>query len=277
MHSLLQDLRYGARILGKNPGFASIAILTLALGIGANATIFSVVEAVLVRSLPYEDARGLVWVSEVNPGRVMSESNVAPATFLDWQAAQQSFESLAAFSESTFVFTGMGDPERLKSASVSAAFFPMLGVQPVMGRNFTEEEDRVGARPVAILSHTLWRRRFDGDPNIVGSAITLENRSYEVVGVAPAGFKMPANAEADECELWTPLMPGITNPRSLRGAHYLPVIGRLKAASTPEQAEADLNAIDEHITESDSSYAGYRTHIVSLHQYITGDVSQALR
>ena len=272
----MQDLRYGARILAKRPGFTSIAIITLALGIGANTTIFSVVEAVLMRPFPYKDAGRLVWVSETNPGKVISESYVSPATFLDWQAAQQSFDAIAAFSESSFVFTGLGDPERLESASVSAAFFPMLGVQPIMGRNFTEEEDRVGARPVAILSHALWRRRFNADPNILGSGITLEDRSYEVVGVMPPTFKMPANAEGSECVLWTPLMPGIDNPQSLRGAHYLPVIGRLKASSTAEQAEADLNAIDEHITESDSSYAGYRTHILSLHRYITGDISQAL-
>lgn len=263
-------------MLVKRPGFTSIAIITLALGISANTTIFSVVEAVLLRSLPYRDASRLVWVSEVNMAKGASESYVAPPTFLDWQTAQQSFDAIAAFSDSSFVFTGQGEPERIKSASVSAAFFPMLGVQPIMGRNFTEEEDRVGARPVTIMSHALWRRRFNADPNIVGSAITLENKLYEVVGVVPPGFKMPANAEANEAELWTPLMPVIPDAQTLRGAHYLPVVGRLKEGSSPRQAEADLNAIDEHIAESDASYAGYGTRVVSLHRYVTGDVSKAL-
>ena len=155
MQTLFQDLRYGARMLAKRPGFTAVAVITLALGIGAHSTIFSVVQAVLLRSLPYRDAHRLMWVSEVNLAKGGSESAVAPPTFLDWQAAQQSFDAFAAFSESSFVLTGQGEPERLKSASVSAAFFPMLGAQPVLGRNFTEEEDRVGGRPVTILSHTL--------------------------------------------------------------------------------------------------------------------------
>jgi putative ABC transport system permease protein len=136
---------------------------------------------------------------------------------LDWQAAQQSFDAIAAFSESSFVFTGQGEPERLKSASVSAAFFPMLGAQPILGRNFTQEEDRVGGRPVTILSHALWHRRFAADPNIIGSGITLENKSYEVVGVAPPAFRMPADGEASDVMLWTPLMPGIPDAQSSRG------------------------------------------------------------
>ena len=275
MQTLWQDLRYGARMLARRPGFTSVAVITLALGIGANSTIFSVVQAVLIRPLPYRDADRLVWVSEVDLAKG-GESSVAPPTFLEWQTSQQSFDAIAAFSESSFVFTGQGDPERLKSASVSAAFFPTLGAQPILGRNFTEEEDRVGGRPVTILSNALWHRRFNADPKIIGSAVTLENKSYEVVGVAPPGFRMPANAETSDVMLWTPLLPGIPEAQSLRGAHYLPVIGRLKAGSTPEQAEADLNAIDKHIAQSDSSYAGYGARVVSLLRYTTGDVNQAL-
>jgi len=277
MEALFKDIRFGIRSLLKRPGLTSIAVLTLALGIGANTAIFSVVNAVLLRPLPFKNPDRLVWVQETSLKQEVKGMSVSPPTFIDWQAQQQSFDELAAYSEENFILTGQGEPERIQAAAVSSSYLSMLAAAPAAGRFFATEEDRVGGQPVVVLSHRLWRTRFNADSNIVGKAITLDGKSYEVIGVAPRDFTAPSNQSAPNgVALWLPLLPRIKDALTVRGAHYLMVVGRLKLNRTTAQAETDLNAIAQRIAQSDASYKGYGARVISLHQEITGDVRQAL-
>src|SRR5499426_574977 len=183
MQNILQDLRYGARMLLKRPGFTVVAVITLALGIGANTAIFSVVNAVLLRPLPCEDPDRLV-VFSTAPQQGHPEACSLP-DFVDWREQSRSFERMAAFTDRTFNLTGVGEAERLNGLAVTADFFPLLSIRPAFGRVFLPEEDRPGASGVAILSHNLWRRRFGSNPDMVGRAITLNGQDYTVVGIAP--------------------------------------------------------------------------------------------
>src|SRR5215217_9170402 len=169
MSTLLQDLRYAVRMLLKNLSFAVIAVIALALGIGANAAIFSVVNAVLLRPLPYEDPDRLMVIRETKLPQ-FPEFSVSPGNFLDWQKQNSVFEKLAAIQGSAFNLSGDGEPERFRGARISAGLFEMLGVKPAQGRAFLDEEDQPGHNNVVILSHNLWKRRFGGDPNIIGQA-----------------------------------------------------------------------------------------------------------
>jgi putative ABC transport system permease protein len=258
-------------MLARNPGFTIMAVLTLALGIGANSAIFSVVNAVLLRPLPFPDSQRLVWVSETDLPHGESDLAVAPPTFLDWRSQQRRFEDLVAYSEEEFVVTGEAEPERIPAAAVSSGFFSLLRMQPSFGRSFTPDEDRVGAMPVVVLSHGLWQRRFNADPLITGQAIALDGARYEIVGVAPRGFDMPAGVE-----LWTPLLPRIAEGLTIRGAHFLSVVGRLKLGTTLQQAEVELITITRRIAQNDSTYAGFGVHLTSLHRHLTGDVQPPL-
>src|ERR1051326_1757918 len=199
MQSLLNDLRYGARTLLEKPGFTVVAVLTLALGIGANTAIFSVINAVLLRPLPFRE-----------PGRIVSVANVdlkeggdpfvsSWPDFNDWRAQNQSFEKLAAFNPRDLNLAGGGEPLRLRGAMVTSELFPLLGASPQLGRGFTAEEDRPGAHAV-ILGQDFWRRHFNADPRAVGRTLDINGLSYEVVGVMPAGFEFPYSAEP--VELW---------------------------------------------------------------------------
>jgi len=179
-------VRYSLRVLGKNPGFAAIAILTLALGIGANTALFSVVNGVLLRPLPYPQPDSIVAISEKTAS--FARSSISYPNFLDWQRANSTFSSIAAYRSDDFSITGRGEAERVRIGMVSAGFFEILGVTPTRGRLFTPEEDRLGTTPVAILSAGLWQRRFGSAPDIVGKRITMNGVAYTVVGVLPANF-----------------------------------------------------------------------------------------
>jgi len=174
MGTLLQDIRYGARTLGKSPGFAAVAILTLALGIGANTAIFSVVNTVLLRRLPYRDPDRLVWITQFIPAQ--GNTLVFDSDYFAWSRQNQVFESMAAYDSPEFTLTGAGDPERLEAGRVTAGFFAVLGVEPMLGRGFLAEEDRPGGPQVCVLSHELWQRRFGADRSIVGRSITLDDK-----------------------------------------------------------------------------------------------------
>lgn len=267
MTSLFQDLRYGARMLLRSPGFAAVAVLTLALGIGGNTAIFSVVNAVVFRRLPYQNPDRLVWLSETDLRERSGDMRVSPPTFLDWRSQAQGFEAVSAISEGDFVFTGRGEPERIPGAAVSANFFALLGVRPALGRTFLPEDDRVAGRPVVILSHEFWRNRFGSDPGIVGRGIALDGKSYEVVGVAPAGFNYPPGNR-----LWVPLMPTLGDGLTIRGAHILDVIGRLKSGVPLSRASAELNAVQQRIAQEDSDYRNYGARVVPLQEHIVGDL-----
>ncbi|HEU0076905.1 MAG TPA: ABC transporter permease, partial [Longimicrobiaceae bacterium] len=214
MDTLLQDLRYAARSLLRAPGFALVAILTLALGIGANTTIFSAVDGVLLRDLPYDDPDRVVrLVGTQREGE--SRGTVSLPDVLDLRARATVFEEVAAYDEWTPTLTGGAPPERLHAASVTSPFFRVLGVRPALGRFFRPDEDRPGHDPAVVLSHGLWRRRFGADPGIVGRTVELSGTSYTVAGVAPAGFEDPGlhDAAEQDPQLWR-VTPGYFDPES---------------------------------------------------------------
>src|SRR6202041_2939900 len=186
MTTLSQDLRYAIRLFLKSPSFAGIAVLTLALGIGANTTLFSVVNGVLLNPLPYPHSGQLVAVYAKTPG--VDQGPIVYLNFLDWQRDTQAFSSLAAYRNQDYNVTGTAEAERLSGYMISDGFFSTLGVQPVLGRTFRSDDDRVGAAPVVVLGGGLWKRKFGSSPDVIGKALTLNGTSYIVVGVVPSGF-----------------------------------------------------------------------------------------
>jgi putative ABC transport system permease protein len=237
METFLQDLRFSLRMLVKNPGFAAVAAITLALGIGANTAIFSVVNAVLLRPLPYRDPSRLVLMNESS--QQLPDMSVSYPNYLDWRDRSRSFERIAAVQPAQYTLSGVDRPERLGGWNVTADFFATLGVTPVVGRDLSARDDRPGAPPVALLTYGLWQRRFGGDPSVVGRALTLSGRSVEVVGVLPQTFRFYYG----DADLFLPL--GIDADRLKdRGDHPgIYVVARLKPGATPKTAFADMDAI----------------------------------
>jgi putative ABC transport system permease protein len=278
MTTLLQDLRYGVRVLLKSRGFALVAVVTLALGIGASTAAFSVVHAVLLRPLPFPEQGRLfvAWKRDTTTSNPFVELSVAD--FRDWQAQAHSFESLAAMPTTVYgygyVLTGRGEPVQLESAKVTGRFFGALGARAALGRLFDEGDDRVGGPLVVVLSDRLWRERFGADPKVVGQSITLNQTPFNVVGVLPPAFNFPAGVD-----LWVPLL-ATANPRNLenRGAVYLQTIGRLKEGVTPAQAEAELNTIIARLAAQypETRAAGQRVVLTPLADYLFGDAKPAL-
>ncbi len=268
LEDLWQDLRYGARMLLKNPGFTLVAVLTLALGIGANTAIFSVVNAVLLRPLPYANPDRLVAAS---PYRNATDGyTVLSPDFLNWRAQSQSFERIAAYTSGTADLTGSGEPERLTAGLVSAELFSTLGVTPALGRGFTAAEDQPNGAPVVILSHGLWQRRFGGDPQLIGRAITLDGQSRTVIGVTPPGFQFPA-----ELDVWLPL--ALDTNGSGKRMVFVNVVGRLKPGMTPEAARSDLTAILRRMSPSfPNNNSDVQVRVIKLHERLVGDAQRAL-
>jgi len=242
METLISDIRYGVRGLLKRPGFTAIALITLALGIGANTAIFSVVNAVLLRPLPFRDPDQLVIVWEDATFAGFPRNTPAPANYVDWKTQNQSFVDMAASHETSFNLTGDGEPERVAAYSVNANFFPLFGVQPLLGRSFSEEEDHPGANKVAVLSYSLWQSRYGGDRQILNRDIQLNGEKHTVIGVMPASFQF---FESD-VRLWVPLALDQEDLAN-RGGHYLKVVARLKPGVTIAQAQADTDAIMRRI------------------------------
>ncbi|MFY9609361.1 MAG: ABC transporter permease [Blastocatellia bacterium] len=272
MTTLVQDLRYAIRMLLKNPGFAVVAIIALALGIGANAAIFSVLNTVLLRSLPYSDPDRLMVVRE-NKLPQFPEFSVSPGNFLDFQKQNTSFEKLAAVSGTAFnLVTGDAEPERLRGVRVSAGLFEMLGVTPLQGRTFLDEEDQPGHQYVVLLSSSLWKRRFGGDPNIVGQSITLSASSYTIIGIMPPTFQFPDR----DTDVWAPIAFTAQQAQQ-HGSHYLSVFGRLKPDVTRDQADTDLAGIAARLGEQyPNSNAGWSTNVIPMQEYEVRDVKLAL-
>src|SRR5438874_10505927 len=221
---LTQDIRYALRVLVKNPAFTIIAVIALALGIGANSAIFSVVNAVLLRPLPFKHPEQLVMVWENAAHLGFPRNTPSPANFLDWQKQAQSFTGMAAFAEKSFNLTGVGEPERLEGRRVSANLFDLLGVKPIIGRNFVPEEDKPGTK-VALLNESLWKRRFGSDPGVIGRPLALNGESYTVIGVLPNSVRLPSYGNWRD-QVWVPLAFPADEAAS-RGNHFLQVIGRL--------------------------------------------------
>ena len=243
METLLKDIRYGVRGLLKRPGFTVIALITLALGIGANTAIFSVVNAVLLRPLQFRDPEQLMVVWEEASFAGFPTNTPAPANYIDWKNQNQSFADMAAAATASFNLTGDGEPERIQANSVSANFFPLFGVQPLLGRGFLPEEDRPGGNKVAMLSYSLWQSRYGGDRNIVNREILLNGEKHTVVGVMPAGFQFLEN----DVRLWVPMALD-QEEMANRGGHYLQVIARLKPGVVLSQTQADMTAVMQRIS-----------------------------
>ena len=282
MKTLWQDARYALRMLVKNPGFTLIAIVALALGIGANTAIFSVVNAVLLRPLPFPDSEQLMMVFERRPRQNREAGPVAPADFIDWQNQNRVFASMAAYSGTAFNLTETGaEPEQIIGQLVTPAFFQTLGAQAAIGRALSPEVDRPGGERAVVLSHKLWQRRFGGDARIVGRAVTLNDESFTVVGVMPPAFNYPDT----DAEMWvTPrhAVPevarvGNVDPATLRALHYLNVIARLKPGITREQAQAEMEGIAARLEQAyPVENTGHTARVVSLHEQTVGDVRPAL-
>src|SRR2546430_8016816 len=246
MGDIAQDLRYGLRMLWKNPGFTIVAVLALALGIGANTAIFSVVNTVLLQPLPYKNPGQLVMLWENATHLGFPKDTPSPANFLDWRAQNTVFTGMAAMAQKNFNFTGVGEPERLDGRRVSANLFDVLGVQPRLGRGFLPQEDTPGTH-VVILSHGLWQRRFGSDPRIIGQAWNLNGESYSVVGVMPPGIDVPSRDKWKD-QLWVPIaFP--SEEAQPRGNHYLEVIARMKPGITLKQAQAEMETIAARLAQ----------------------------
>jgi putative ABC transport system permease protein len=241
LDSLFQDLRYGARMLRKNPGFTAIAVLTLALGIGATTAIFSVVDAVLLRPLPYDEPDRLVTISESNSSNDLATRNpVAPGNYLDWRSQNTAFSHVVATHFPGFSLTGSGRPERALGAAISAGALGMLGLRPHLGREIAPEDDRPDANAVVMLSDSLWRRRFNANRDIVGKTIHLDAAAYTVIGVLPPGLQFPQ----EDVDLWVPLEHELDSKNMhWRNSHYLDVYARLKPGITLPQAREEMNRI----------------------------------
>jgi putative ABC transport system permease protein len=238
---MLRDLRHSLRLLLKHKGPTTAAVVALALGIGANAAVFSTVDAMLLRPLPFADLDRLVDLSVSRPRQGDVKLWVAPANFLDWRRQAQSYESVAAMSWWEVNLTGSGEPERIQGFHVSAAFFRTLGITPSLGRAFHDEEEEPGRDKVVVLSDQLWRRRFGGDPGILQRTIQLDSVPHTIVGVAPAGFTFPLSTD-----VWAPLALD-AEASANRAARYLTIVGRLKPGATVETADAELRLIAERL------------------------------
>jgi putative ABC transport system permease protein len=272
MEGLLKDCRFGFRMLLKNPGMAAVAIVALMLGIGANSAIFSVVNAVLLRPLPYEQSDKLIFLSERS--QVLEGMSISYPNFQDWRARNEVFEGIAVFRRQSLNLTGRTGPERLTGGLVSAELFPMLRVKPELGRVFTGDEDKPGAQPVAVLTDTLWQRRFGGDRAIIGQSITLNDKQYEVIGVMPEGFQFPTRAE-----LWMPVGQESGNPSwAQRGNHPgLYGIARLKPGVTLEQARANMDSVAVQLEQQyPDSNVGNRVTVRPYLEQVVSDIRPAL-
>ncbi len=279
--TLLQDLRYALRTLAKNRAFSTVAILTLALGIGANTTIFTVVNGVLLKPLPYPEPDRLLmlWERQLSDGTL---GTVAPANFFDWREQSHSFIKMAAIDPyPDFILNGAGEPKRLSGGAVSSDFFPLLGVRMALGRSFLAEEDRPGQNRVVVLSYSTWLRDFGGRPDIVGQQLALNNTGYTVVGVLPRDFSLVSKASdfqsRNRFDLWTPLaLPTPPEPWQ-RGTHPLCVFARLKPDVQLPQAQADLNRIAQNLQRlypADDKERGITA--VPMSQHVIANVRTAL-
>lgn len=274
MNNLVLDLRYALRVLLRSPGFSVAIVLVLALGIGANTLIFSVVNAVLLRPLPYQDSSRIMQIWHVPPAKSfpgMTLFSVSPANYLDWKSQSHSFEEMAAYGFATFNMGGKERPEALQAATVATGFFSILRVHPVLGRTFLPEEDRPGQGHVVVLGNTFWRDHFGADPGVIGRNIVLDGETYNVVGIMPPKFKFP-----DFAQIWVPLAWTDQN-RAVRGNHNYMVIGRLKSDVDILSAKAELGTISSRLEQLyPEDDKGWGATLLPLREQIVGDVRPAL-
>src|SRR5689334_7333816 len=278
MNTLLQDIRFGLRMLLKSPSVSIVATIALALGIGANTAIFSVVNAVLLRPLPFPQPDSLVSLFETDTQRGGQRGSHSYPNFMDLRAQNSTLERVSSYHSADYIMTGRGEPARLQGSVVTADLFPLLGVAPMLGRTFVPDEDKPSENRVVILSQALFQKRFNSDPSILNQSITLEGRPFTVVGVMPASFEFPI--QNDPVELWTTIAGDASGKEPVtnqRGAHFLQVIGRLKPGVTREQAQADLTTIAARLEQQ---YPDENTHktlrFESALTALVGDIRPAL-
>jgi len=288
MQTIKQDVRYGIRTLAKNPGFVAVTVITLALGIGANTAIFSVVNAVLLRPLPYKDPASLVAFHSLNLSSGES-FGISPADYLDWKQQTQSFDQLALYTFGSFTIKDQEHPEDIPAGRVSTNFFQTLGVEPLLGRGFVAEEGQLNGPAAVVLSYQLWQRRFGGDPAIVGKTIesynpftssqraasgapaTNASEGTTVIGVMPAGFKFPAYVEA-----WTPLAFD-SGEMKYRASRYMQVVGRLKQGQTLASGQAEMKTIAARLeAQYPRDNKGWTTQLTSLREHLVRDTKLPL-
>jgi putative ABC transport system permease protein len=280
METLFQDIRFGYRMLRKAPAFTIVAVIVLALGIGANTAIFSVVNAVLLRPLPFQDPDRLVQVWHVPPPKSfpgISKFEVSPANYLDWASQSHSFEGMAIYGYANYNLTGKGEPESISAIRVSPEFFSVLRARPMLGRTFAPEENETGHGQVVVLSQPFWQTHFASDPNIVGQTISLNSQSYTVVGVMPARFTFPTSSDPkSQPQLWTPLA-WTDEERTVRGDHNYNVIARLQPGSDVKQTQAEMNTISSRLEQQyPADDKGWGAIVVPLRDELVGNVRPAL-
>jgi putative ABC transport system permease protein len=273
MNGFAQDFRYALRQLRKNPGFTAVAIAILALGIGANTAIFSVVNGVLLRPLPFKEPARLVRVWHIPPPASfpgMTTFAVSAANFTDWENQNHVFDGMAIYTYHGFATTG-AKPEQVAAGAVSAGFFSTLGVPPMLGRVLSPDEDQVGHSHVVVLSYRFWQEHFGSNPDIVGHDINLDGEAYLVAGVMPASFRFP-----DFAQMWTP-MAWTDQERAVRGEHHYAVIARLKSGVEIKQAQAEMNTISERLQQLyPGDDKGWGATVLPLHDDLVSDVRPAL-
>jgi putative ABC transport system permease protein len=271
---MFEDVRYTLRALVKSPSFTLVAVVGLALGIGANSAIFTVMNAVLLRPLPYKEAEQLVLLWQFNRHNGDHEIKASAPDYIDWKEQNGVFQSIAAFNANSGLglnLSGAGHPARISATSVTGNLFSVLGVMPALGRSFLPDEERPGSAPVCILSDGLWRRRFGSDPKILGKAVTLNGEMWTVVGVMPAGFRFPQSVD-----LWVPAMVRST-ARTKHAQHYLGVIARLKPGLSLDHAQAELDALARRMElQYPETNAGFGIRLVPLRTQLTGNFRPAL-
>ncbi|PYV49526.1 MAG: ABC transporter permease [Acidobacteria bacterium] len=274
MNGMLQDLRYAMRQLRKAPGFAAVAVITLALGIGANTSIFSVVNGVLLRPLAFKDADRLVRIWHVPPQKSfpgMKTFAASAANYLDWQSQNHVFEEMAIYTYHGFTLTGGDKPEQVDATAVSAGFFPTLGVQPMLGRVLLPDEDQQGHANVVVLSHRFWQEHFGSNRDVVGHNITLDGANYLIAGVMPPSFRHP-----DYAKMWTP-MAWTDQEKAVRGEHHYSVLARLKPGVDIKQAQSEMNTISSRLEQQyPADDKGWGAVVLPLHEDLVSDVRPAL-
>lgn len=284
METLAQDVRYGIRTLLNSPGFTVVAVIGLALGIGANTAIFSVVNSVLLRPLPYKDSNRLVMLWATNPSLQLGVDNLPASApdYAEWRDQNHVFENISALDSTNFNLTSAGEPEQIICARVSASFFQLMAVSPIRGRAFSSEEDQPGNNQVVLMSYSLWQRRFGADPDVIGKPLTLNGKSYTIIGVMPAGFRFPGAADLPphmelpaQTDLWSPVA-FTTEQITRRENNNLAVIARLKSGVTIEQAQTEMSDIARRVEERDAQAKGFGVKVVSLEEQLVGNIRPAL-
>jgi putative ABC transport system permease protein len=280
LDNLIQDLRYGVRTMMRAPGFTATAVLALALGIGANTAIFSVVNAVLLRSLPYDQPDRLVQVWHVPPQATfpgVAEFPASPANFLDWRNQARSFEGMSAYGRGSYTLTGSGEPETFRMIAVTDGMFSILHARPLLGRGFVSGEDEPGHEHEVVLSYGVWRRRFAGNADIVGKNITLNAQAFTVIGVMGPDFEFPISTDPSlQAQMWKPLA-WTDQERAIRDNHNYAAIARLKRGISVKQAQIEMDAISARLAQQyPDDNKGWGAVAVPLHEDLVGDVRPAL-